>query len=487
MSCNLVFAGNEICTANPSLPLIDGSVVIPAQKFPYHKGKRTIRVYLYYPKGKLSAVNSTTGLLLTLHNWEGRNAIGAPSPKVLSSRYNTICIAVDYLQSGAPTVEPYDFGYLQSLDALRALYYVWSELNANGINFSQRRIYCSGGSGGGNVTQMANKFAPRTFACIVDISGMASLTDDIAYNLPGGSILNARYSKDPESPAYLEKHMQEIRDIGNPIHLAMLKKMGNNTKIVVVHGVDDKYCLVSDKKRVVANMRKAGLDIDAHFLEEKDVDGKLITGTGHACGDRTAILIHFADKYLSEKSADMKKNGKTDFEIKGVIHYPTSNGYYSISYANGYPVGKFIPEPGYTPKKRSPMEPIVSTYKVQNGAFPWYDKSKGMIINLPESLAGETVPLQWYSVSTKNTLTCQKSDAVTIGVFEKDLPVLLKRFPHMIDTHIEFDIQRPNGEVLKYTAVIYPNAMPFGHRTGFKLSAGLVLLKMHAVKIKAEN
>ena len=68
-----------------------------------------------------SIFNSTTGLFLTLHNWQGKNGGGAPSSKVLATRYNTICIAVDYLQSGPATVEAYDFGYLQSLDALRAL------------------------------------------------------------------------------------------------------------------------------------------------------------------------------------------------------------------------------------------------------------------------------------------------------------------------------------------------------------------------------
>ena len=35
---------------------------------------------------------------------------------------------------------------------------------------------------------------------LVDFSGMASLTDDIAFHLPGGSRLDAGYSQDPKSP-----------------------------------------------------------------------------------------------------------------------------------------------------------------------------------------------------------------------------------------------------------------------------------------------
>ena len=107
---------------------------------------------------------------------------------------------------------------------------IWTSLkgllNAK-IPFAAGRIYGTGGSGGGNVIQMANKFAPRTFTCIVGLSGMASLTDDIAFNLPGGSGLNARCSCDPASPAYLTKDMQEIRDLGHPGHLAEMARLGN--------------------------------------------------------------------------------------------------------------------------------------------------------------------------------------------------------------------------------------------------------------------
>ena len=323
------------------LPENNASVDIPAQKSQYFPKKRTIKVYIYYPGETINNVNNLTGLFLTLHNWGGTEAKGAPSPFVLSSRYNTICIAVDYLQSGASTDKPYDFGYMQGLDVLRALYFVSNALKQKGISFAKHRIYCSGGSGGGNVSLMANKLAPRTFACVVDLSGMASLTDDIAFNLPGGSCLKAGYSKNPEHPYYLNKDMKQIRDIGNSTHLSLMKKLENSAKIVVIHGVKDSFCLVSDKKRVVKNMQKAGLDIDAIFIESRDIDDELIKDAGHGIGDRTKLLIKFADKYLSK----INENKKNDFECKDEnIKYKTSNGYYIISYKRGYPVGKFVPK-----------------------------------------------------------------------------------------------------------------------------------------------
>lgn len=489
LSTGNLIAAIKVVDNYPPLPTKNGSVVLPAKKSPYHKGDRTIKVYIYYPKKSLSGVNATTGLFLTLHNWGGTEVRGAPAPTILADRYNTICIGVDYLQSGESTVEPYDFGYLQSMDALRALQYVYAALEKEKIAFSKQRIYCCGGSGGGNITQMANKFAPRTFACVVDLSGMASLTDDIAYFLPGGSILNARYSKIPESPAYLEKHMQEIRDIGNPKHLALQKKMGNSTKIVVIHGVDDKYCLASDKKRVVANMKAAGLDVDAHFIEKKDIDGKIIINTRHSVGNRTKLLIKFADKYFSEKSGEMKKNGKVDFELKNEkIKYETSNGHYLISYKNGYPVGKFVPKAGYTPKKRAPMS---TTYKVENGAYPWYDlskyhKNRRMLVNLPKSLTGETVRRQKSGGrGTRGLILPKKVDAVTIGIYEKDVENFLKNCPTMKDANIEFGIQKSKGSgITKYKAVIYPNPKLVSHWGKLNLAGGIMLLKMSAVNCK---
>lgn len=345
---------SSLCLANitmaenfPALPETDGAVDIPAQKSPYY-GERTIKVYLYYPGNSIKNVNEKTGLFLSLHNWGGTNSRGTPDPLVLSSRYNTVAICVDYLQSGVsmPTKEghPYDFGYLQALDALRALYYVYNGLSEKGIAFDKSRLYCTGGSGGGNVTLMSNKFAPRTFACIMDLSGMASLSDDIAFNLPGGSKLNACYSNDPSNKNYLRKDDQEIRDTGNKAHLAEMKKLGNHAKIVISHGVDDSSCLASDKKRVFENMLASGLDAEAHFITKENVDGTLIKDSGHAVGNRTDLLIHFANKYFSPSSAEMKKNtGKCDFELRDEkVKYKTANGSFVISYAKGYPEGKFI-------------------------------------------------------------------------------------------------------------------------------------------------
>ncbi len=344
----------------PSLPERSGTVEIEVRD-DQSKPLRKLALHLVYPSNRLANVTAKTGIMLSLHNWGGKIWENTPNPNNLAEDYDLLVIGVTYYQSGdkgkGDEIEPYDFGYVQAMDALRALQYVYRSLKDSSHPFDPTRIYCTGGSGGGNVTQMANKFAPNTFACIVDLSGMAALTDDVAYNLPGGSGLNARYSKDPANPSYLSPDMQEIRNLGNPEHLALQAKNENRCKIVIIHGEDDPVCLAADKHKVADAMQVAGLDVETHFITKADVDGKLFMDSKHQIGDRTILLKHFAEKYLSPKSEQMRRLTKpNDFDRRADIAYPTSNGIHTITYSGEVPSLTFKPvKPGgnnvYTEKR----------------------------------------------------------------------------------------------------------------------------------------
>jgi predicted esterase len=330
----------------PVLPDADGTAMIPAQEWSVTPGPREVKVYVYYSGGAQKNVGPDTGLMLSLHNWGGTHWTGTADPKWLAEHYNVAAICVDYLHSG-PTESrgpgPYDFGYLQALDALRALYFVFDGLDKAGKPFARGRIYATGGSGGGNVTLMANKLAPRTFACIIDKCGMARLTDDIAFNLPGGSRLDAGYRQDPADRDYLSADAQALRFVGHPDHLAKMKALGNTCTIVVVHGATDDVCPVADAREMVGNMRSTGLHVEPHFIEKADLDGKILTSTGHPLGDRTLIVDRFAGRYLTPASPDLcVRKGKCDFELRDEeVRYETPNGRYVISYRSGYTVGRF--------------------------------------------------------------------------------------------------------------------------------------------------
>jgi len=330
----------------PALPAENGSVELPAQEWAFQEGPRSFKAYIYYPGKALANVDANTGIFLSLHNWGGTHAQGTADPQTLVDRYNVVVLCVDYLQSGKydnETMPPYDYGYLQALDALRALYWAYNGFQTGEITFNPGRIYSTGGSGGGNVTQMANKLAPRTFAAIIDMCGMAKLNDDIAYGLEGNSYLNAGYSQDPASPEYLTPDAKALRDLSNPIHLKQMADYGQETKIFVVHGTTDDVCPVADKQDVVRNMAAAGMPVTALFLTEEHVDGTVFKGTWHSLGDRTRIVQHMADPQLLPDSPDAAvRQGKSDFERKDVICYTTPNGCWEIDYTAGYPVGRMV-------------------------------------------------------------------------------------------------------------------------------------------------
>lgn len=327
----------------PALPERDGAVEIAAQEWPRRPGPRTVRVLVHYPHGKRENVSAKTGVMLSLHNWGGTDFAGTANPRELANRLNLVVLGVNYLQSGAKEAldgpEPYDFGYLQALDALRALHWAFDGLKSAGKPFAEGRVYCTGGSGGGNVCLMANKFAPRTFACVVDLCGMPKLSDDFAFNGYGPS-LNARYHKDLNNPNFLSVDEQEIRYVGNPVHLALMKTLKPTAKVVVVHGVED--ITYRDADEMVRRMKDAGLDVEPHFIKKEHVDGKVFTSAGHALGNRTEIVFQTAGKHLDPASpAMLARPGKTDFELREKVTYPTSNGRFVIDFAAGYPVGSF--------------------------------------------------------------------------------------------------------------------------------------------------
>jgi acetyl esterase/lipase len=334
--------------ATPSLPQRNAAVELAAQEWPLRPGPRTIKVAVHYPGGRLEQVNAGTGLMLSLHNWGGTGCAGTADPQRLANSLNTVTLCVDYLQSGdTPTArEPYDFGYLQALDALRALWWVRDKLRAAGTKYDDGRIFACGGSGGGNVALMANKLAPRTFTCIIDMCGMKKLSDDIAFHLPGGSGLNARWSRDPRHPHYLSPDAQEIRFVACPEHLWLMKRLGCAAKILTVHGVDDQPTF-GHAEEMVGLMRGHQLDIEPHFVRRQDVDGTVFTTTGHALGNRTAIVLTLGREYLGQSPSPRRLRRTTvpDFDLREEIAFRTSHGVYVVSYAVGYPVGRFEPRP----------------------------------------------------------------------------------------------------------------------------------------------
>src|SRR5262249_9778228 len=156
--------------------------------------------------------------------------------------------------------------------------------------------------------------------------------------------LDARYSRDPKSKNFLSLDHQELRFLGHLEHLAEMKRLGTEAKIITVHGTEDTTCPFADAEEMVFWMRRAKLDVEPYWIAKKDLDGKVFTSPGHALGNRTLIVLQVGGKYLNADSKDaLARRGKSDFERREDIRYRTSGGAFVISYASGYPVGKFEP------------------------------------------------------------------------------------------------------------------------------------------------
>ena len=300
--------------------------------------ERSVEVHICAPSG---GINENTGLMLVSHNWGGTWEMCWNWCPILSDKFNLITIDTNYYQSAWKNTDPvaYDYGVIQAMDCLQALYEVRKYLDDNKIAFNRRRNYASGASGGGNISQMVNKFAPHTFGCIIDLCGMPGLTDDIAYN--DHAILHANYSRDPNSSNYLTDSMKEIRDFGNLAHLAYQYSCNPDNQVVIVHGVDDDYCSCPEKARIFSNMLRAGFKPEGFFITPGMVDGIIVTNTEHSLGDRPYIIAKYGQRYIQETGEFIKQVAKDDFDRQSIIKYPVSDGTYQIDYTHNAPVITF--------------------------------------------------------------------------------------------------------------------------------------------------
>ena len=110
---------------------------------------------------------------------------------------------------------------------------------------------------------MANKLAPRTFTCVVDMCGMKKLSDALAYNLPAAGGLNGRWNSDPQSPNFLAPGAQEIRFVGHPAHLAEMTRLGTSAKIV---GATKYPCSISGPRSVWWTNFASRVPISMYFM-----------------------------------------------------------------------------------------------------------------------------------------------------------------------------------------------------------------------------
>ena len=126
-------------------------------------------------------VNCAPGLIHVAHGWGGNrfSSVKRDTQKELVNRYNLICVATEYRQSGyncnditgLGAERPYDTSHLQVIDCLNALRKTL-ELYPT---IDKSRIIGLGVSQGGHITTLMPIFAPRTFALVISCSGISHI------------------------------------------------------------------------------------------------------------------------------------------------------------------------------------------------------------------------------------------------------------------------------------------------------------------------
>lgn len=118
-----------------------------------------------------------TGLLHCCHGWSGNRFQYTDLMRDFANRYNLLCVATEFRQSGYDcdpvtglgSCIPYDASHIQVIDCLNAV----RETLRVFPNLNRQRLLAFGGSQGGHITMLMAIFAPQTFAVAISGSGIA--------------------------------------------------------------------------------------------------------------------------------------------------------------------------------------------------------------------------------------------------------------------------------------------------------------------------
>jgi dienelactone hydrolase len=140
---------------------------------------KRITAYIVEP----DVINQHTGLLHFAHGWGGNRYGYREMQRELADRFNLLCVATEYRQSGydfdADTglgaYVPYDASHYQVIDCLNAV----RRMLEIYPGIDRRRIMAFGASQGGHISLLMAIFCPDTFACVIASSPITYLDPTI--------------------------------------------------------------------------------------------------------------------------------------------------------------------------------------------------------------------------------------------------------------------------------------------------------------------
>ncbi|MGE5396038.1 MAG: DUF2920 family protein [Chitinophagales bacterium] len=229
-----------------------------------------------------------------------------------------------------------DYGFIQAMDCLWALGALKQILTSEGVSINQSRTYAYGINEGGHIVQMCGRFAPRTFALIIDNSGYPFITIETmlgkedTYEKRWLSVGNSSIGVNVSLPKtygiregaryYVTEDMLEIRNLNQFI-------VDSPTRFVVIQMEKDN----PDKRKLYEEMVKGGLDVNYVVREENLNEENVVS-----------LFEEYADHFISTDSPDMlSSSGLSDFELATRMEFDTTNGKYILDYSSGAPQIEF--------------------------------------------------------------------------------------------------------------------------------------------------
>ncbi|MCL2830469.1 MAG: DUF2920 family protein [Betaproteobacteria bacterium] len=181
-----------------------------------------------------------------------------------------------------------NFGLLPALDCLQAVHHVLGAVPA----LDPRRVILFGSSYGGYLANLMSKFAPHSFAGVIDNAGFAQvnlrdvfsreLSSSLGWKTTVNGNLNVHYAystpwqlEDGSVSSYFSDAHRLIRSLIPEAHW-----IASETRHVIYHSANDALAPLGEKRLAVEAMKKAR-EVHFHEVGAADIDGQVFKNLEH--------------------------------------------------------------------------------------------------------------------------------------------------------------------------------------------------------------
>ena len=252
---------------------------------------KRITAFIVKPK----VVRNGTGLMHFAHGWSCNRLMYADMMRDFATRYNLVCVATEFRQSGFDFDQQIGFGYSQPYDASH--WQVFDCLNAVRTtlnwfpNIDRQRLISFGVSQGGHIAALMALFCPNTFAFLIDGCGISHF-DKLRIEWAGRDFSAAELA---------------ARDV-----VAMASRF--RCPVALIHGTADQTLPMIHTENLEAALRAAKATIRVQYIEGGD------HGFGPPSNYHQAAKA-IADDWLSELRSPLQD----DFTQQSILRIPCAD------------------------------------------------------------------------------------------------------------------------------------------------------------------